>query len=458
LQDFIANTVKQIQGELSQFRQEFHDEGTRIDIFINIVSYLKLVVKTERSRLKPSTVYGDQHRLCLEGTRNKTRVAIHSWIADQSNTHKIYYLLDVPGSGKSTVSKQLFAELDSKGQLVARFFFSRDTEETMSINSFCSAVSDAFADRNEKFKDHVEEFKKLPRFKELTFEEKLKGLVMGPLELLEIPAVLIVDAVDECNNDYKGRDQLLDALHVYHSSAPLLRIFITGRPEIDIKKRAEKSVGFHTFRELEGVNKDVERYIHSRLHDELSEDQRFPEDQRDVVIHGADGLFIWARTACDLLVDAVDREDLLKTLGGEVSLTDLYKIAMKQAMPKDAASRRAILTVLGMILAAKRPLTIDELKLLSPKPTAIESAVGRLGSFLVCDDPEEPIRLVHITFRDFITDQSKAGQYFVQVKLGHYALALQTIAIIGNTTMQKNLKDNKLGEKDQEQVIKLSMT
>jgi hypothetical protein len=415
------------------------------------------VVKIEKNRLKRANVYGDQHRLCLEGTRNETRATIHNWIDDQSSAHKIYYLLDVPGSGKSTVSKQLFTELESKGRLVARFFFSRDTDETMSINSFCSAVSDAFSDRNEEFKDHVKRFQETPRFKELSFEDKLKGLVMRPLELLGKPAVLIVDAVDECNNDYKGRDQLLDALHIYHSLAPLLRIFITGRPEIDIKKRAENSVGFHTFRELEGVNKDVERYIHSRLHEELPAEQRFPKVQRDIVIRGADGLFIWARTACDLLVEAVDPEGLLKVLGGEISLTDLYRIAMRQAMPKDAASRRAVLTILGMILAAQRPLSIDDLKLLSPKPDIVESAVGRLGSFLVCDNRKEPIRLVHITFRDFITDQSKARQYFIQVRLGHYTLALQSIKIIGNTAMQQGFRANQLEEKHQREVIEMEM-
>jgi hypothetical protein len=243
-------------------------------------------------------------------------------------------------------------------------------------------------------------------------------------------------------------------LHSHHSSAPCLRIFITGRPEFDIKEQAEKSGGFHTFRELEGVNEDVERYIHSRLHDKLPKNKQFSEDQRKIVIRGADGLFIWARTACDLLLNTVDREDLLNVLSGEVSLTNLYKIAMKQAMPRDTASRRAILTILGMILAAKRPLSIEELKLLSPKPAVVESTVSRLGSFLVCDNHEKPIRLVHITFRDFITDRSRAGQYFVQVKIGHYILAVQNIKVIGNTTMQQDFRANRLEEKAQRQVIK----
>jgi hypothetical protein len=376
--------------------------------------------------------------------------AVNKWMGEPDSEHKIFYLLDVPGSGKSTVSKQLVAGLVESEALFGCFFFSRDTEETMSINSFCSAVSDAFARCSDEFRGLADKFKATPGYEGLDFEVKLKGLVLDPLGSLERPAVLIIDAIDECNNAHEGRDRLLNALHAQHTSVPLLRIFITGRPEIDIKKHAENSGGFHTFRELEGWNQDVERYIDSRLQNEL------PRDQVLVVKRGADGLFIWARTACDLLLNAIDRKDVLKVLGTSAGLTELYKTAMKQAMPKDVPSQRAILTTLGMILAAQRPLSIEELKSLSPEPAVVDNVINRLGSFLVYDGPDEPIRLVHITFRDFITNRSMAGQYFVQVKLGHYILALQSIKIIGDATKQQDFRANKLEKIVQREVIEIS--
>jgi hypothetical protein len=325
----------------------------------------------------------------------------------------------------------------------------------MSTRLFSSAVSNAFAGRSPEFKKGVDKSKENPLYDEFNFEEKLRALVIDPLKSIDQPAILIVDAVDECNNDHNGRDQLLAALHTHHSSAPLLRIFVTGRPERDIKTRAENSVGFHTFRELEGVNRDVEKYIHSRLYDDLPEGQRLTDDQRRVVVNGADGLFIWARTACDLLYDADDRQDLLEVLRGVVGLVDLYKIAMKQALPKLARMQRPILTTLGMILAAERPLSIEELKVLSPEPTVVESVVGRLGSFLVYDDRDAPIRLVHITFRDFITNRSEAGPYYVQVKFGHYTLASQCLSILGNETMQESFGENDREEPAQRQVVEI---
>lgn len=113
-------------------------------------------------------------------------------------------------------------------------------------------------------------------------------------------------------------------------------------------------------------------------------------------------------------------------------------------MLEEGASRRAILSTLGMILAAKRPLSLEELKVLCPKPAVVENVVDRLGSFLVYSARKKPIRLIHATFRDFITDSSKAGPYFVQVRLGHHALALQSLNILGNATMQQKYRYNKL--------------
>ena len=380
----------------------------------------------------------------------KTLEAISRWMEEPDSNHKIFYILDLPGSGKSSISKQLVTGLESKA-LFGCFFFSRDTEETMSINSFCSAVSHAFARRSTEFKRLANEFEATPGCEGLDFEDKLKGLVLDPLRSLERPAVLIIDAVDECNNDHRGRDRLLNALHTQHTSVPLLRIFITGRLENDIKKHAKNSGGFHTFRELEGVNQDVERYIDSRLQNEL------PEDQVLAIKHSADGLFIWASTACDLLLDKkISRGDVLNGLKRNAGLPDLYKTAMKGAMPTDVVLRRSILTTLAMILAAERPLSIEELKLLSPEPAVVDVAINRLGNFLACDAPDKPIRLVHITFRDFITNRLVAGEYFVQVKLGHYILASESIKIISEATKQQDFRANRLERNIQREVIEIS--
>ena len=93
------------------------------------------------------------------------------------------------------------------------------------------------------------------------------------------------------------------------SPIPLLRTFITGRPETDIKEKVKGVNGVHTasFLELEGNNQDVEINIWSRIKN---------NDIQDRVIRRAEGLFIWARVACDMLDQALDIDGQLEELEG----------------------------------------------------------------------------------------------------------------------------------------------
>jgi hypothetical protein len=312
-------------------------------------------------------------------------------------------------------------------RLLARFFFSRDTTETMSTNSFCSTVAGAFAGVDSQFKTHMDEFMRRPNVGLLPFEKQFDGLVAGPLRAIGRRAILIIDALDECNP--AQLDQLLWTLRTRHDFIPQLRVLATGRPERDIKRWAEEKFGFGytNFTRLEGSDKDVELYINTRLQDlPIAKDRLYP------VIRHAEGLFIWARIACDLLVKSINIDDLLEELGKEVSLGYLYKVALDQSMPKDAASRRAMVLVLQMILAAREPLSITELEMFSPKPGVVENVVTHLGSVLLYQGREDPIRLLHATFREFLTARSKADTFFIQPKLGHHTLASGCLNAIDN--------------------------
>jgi hypothetical protein len=342
----------------------------------------------------------------------------------------MFCLLDVAGSGKSTVAKHMAEEWKKENRLVARFFFSRDTTETMSTNSFCSTVAGLFASRSAAFKEKMDEFKDTP---DLSFEERFEGMITIPLKGLNGQAILTIDALDECNKEYGSRDALFETLANQCPSIFQLRVMVTGRPEPDIKSWAQASGGYTNFSKLEGDSKDVQLYIETRL-------QGIPvDDHRRLysVIRHAEGLFIWARIACDLLVNTPDFDELLDTLGQEVSLDYLYKIALEQSIPKDNTSRQAVLTVLQMILAANRPLSIAELEKLAPKSKVVEPVVTLLSSFLLYDGRDGPIRLLHATFREYVTDRSKHGPLFAQIGLGHHLLVSRCLSLLGNCSKEQ---------------------
>ncbi|KIM20785.1 hypothetical protein M408DRAFT_56034, partial [Serendipita vermifera MAFF 305830] len=175
------------------------------------------------------------HYSCIEGTREKTLKAIRKWAEDESRERPIFLLLDVAGSGKSTVAKHMANEWTRSKRLMARFFFSRDTAVTTSISSFCETIINAFCEYDPRLKASVKAFKKHPKFRLLSFGELFDGLIIKPLEELGLHALLIIDAVDECDNTDGGRDELLNALRTLRCSTPRLQVLVTIRHDLAIE-------------------------------------------------------------------------------------------------------------------------------------------------------------------------------------------------------------------------------
>ena len=401
-------------------------------IYMSSLFIPRIGEKADLDRRKQSTVYGNQHSRCLEGTRANTLRTIREWADDNATTSRIFCLLDVAGSGKSTVAKELAEKWKADGLLVGRFFFSRDTTETMSTRKFCLAVSNTFADIDRGLIPHIEKFKERPGWKELPLEEQYEGLVAGPLRVLNRRTILIIDALDECA-DYK---ELINTLRNKQFYIQTLRMLITGRPEADIVPLVTRVDGVRkeSFQELEPGNNDVSTYIRDRLKD-------LPKDEasriQDRVIDRAQGHFIWARIACDLLDGAPDTDHTLKQLEGPLEgaseLDLIYRLALKKATRDEKSYRQPIVVVLQMLLGMRRPLSIADLKEISPwGEKIVERTIARLGSLLLFQDPNDPIRLLHTTFREFLTSRERAGEYFIDPRLGHYTLAVGSLNILGH--------------------------
>ncbi|KAG8765388.1 hypothetical protein FRC16_008062, partial [Serendipita sp. 398] len=253
LHRFVASTVDQLRKNLLQVGHAVPQKG-----MYSLTTY--------SSRPEDINAYGAQHSQCHPGTRIKTLDTIRKWANSDDSTKWMFCLLDFAGSGKSTISKHMDKEF--KGlKLTGRFFFSRDTAETMSIKWFCSIVANAFASRDETFKTIMNVFKKRQDYELLSFEEQFEGLIVDPLKALSRPAILIIDALDECDNEHGHRSKLLNTIANQLPSVSHLRVFVTGRPERDIKEWATTTNGVFraNFLKLEGNQDDVGRYIRQRL-------------------------------------------------------------------------------------------------------------------------------------------------------------------------------------------------
>jgi len=163
----------------------------------------------------------------------------------------------------------------------------------------------------------------------LSLDDQWHHLVLTPLSKLSddscpLPYIVVIDALDECEND----DNIRLILHLLAEARSLnrvqLRVFLTSRPEVPIR------FGFYQLPENERYNIVLHNISPSIVdHDILiflEYNLRFigEEDGQDfdwpgtnvtkTLVHRASGLFIWVATACRFIRDGPFADERLQTL------------------------------------------------------------------------------------------------------------------------------------------------
>jgi hypothetical protein len=89
---------------------------------------------------------------------------------------------------------------------------------------------------------------------------------------------------------------------------------------------------------------------------------------------------------------------------------------------------------MGCMLAAREPLSISALKKLCSEQKSdsmVALIIRPLGSLLSGVTQESvPIRLLHTSFRDFLTNRDRSGPFYIDVSLHHHSLALMSLQVM----------------------------
>jgi hypothetical protein len=362
---------------------------------------------------------GGIHRRCMEGTRRTILDRVEEWRLDPLSL-QVLWLADVAGAGKSTVAKEVAEKWKEQGCLAGRFFFSRDAEETRTSKLFFSTIAQqGLSQIGPETRAAVAlGIRQLINPVSATLEDQYSNIFYAPLKATQDLTILVLDALDEC--EQQTCQQLLRVLFSRLSNLPHLRIFITSRPELHIRVELEK-ISHHelSLRSDEISNsKDVEIFMKERLRKAL-----LSESIIEQIIDRAGGLFIWAKTVCDLLENFRGNRDsfIERILSTKLRQMDsVYRIALDQAIGTDREDENmeAYMNVLRIIVAAYEPLspnTID--RLLNSSETM--DIVGDLRSVLECAGEDDLIRFLHPTFREFLLNSNDCGRYYVDINAAH---------------------------------------
>jgi NACHT domain len=406
------------------------------------------------------------HKPCLKGTREGVLWDIEAWEADDMN-ESVYWLKGVAGCGKSTIA-QTFAERSAaKGKLGASFFCSRDYPDRRDLHLIFLTLSRDLAYWSADFKTAlVPIIRANPNVQDDSLPVQLEKLLVRPFKKTRLSATIVVDALDECE-DKEPVSEFLSALAVHVDNMPTVRFFITGRPEDQIRSGFKlpslrtKELPLHDV-DSATVDSDIKSFVTFRL-DEIATRRRqaisgqWPSD-RDIatILKKTSGLFIIAsvilrfidspstspQKRLKLIVEPQESTICEGRSGINMVYHQILSAGVEHADEDDPVFFNQLHLVVGTIVLALKPLPRASLaEILEMTPQDIWMILTHLHSVLIMPESEsEPIRILHKSFADFITDKERCpdAQHFIDAPPHHSVLGIHCLKLM-KLRLMKNI-------------------
>ncbi len=376
------------------------------------------------------------------------------------------------GTGKSTISRTVAKMFADNGLLGASFFFKRGEGERGKAALFFPTIASQLMRKIPAVEPYVREaIDADPAIATKSLRDQLEKLIQQPLDRIgqAMVIVIVVDALDECDgdNDIKPIISLLAQANVLCPAR--LRVFITSRPELPIRLGFKNVQGRYENLALHQIPEPiVERDISAFLRHELA---RIRVEYNSEALAGLEllpdwpgehlirtlaqmavPLFIFAATVCRFIEDE-GRSNPAKRLkyvlqyrteAHDSKLNKLDKLDMTYLpvlnrltfgrTDEDKADGFAeFRDVVGSIVLLAQPLSVRSLAgLLQISPEDVHSQLNSLHSVLsVPSKVDAPVRLFHLSFRDFLVDPTKrAGEFWIDETKCHKALTDRCIQLM----------------------------
>ncbi|KAJ8592442.1 hypothetical protein M405DRAFT_692046, partial [Rhizopogon salebrosus TDB-379] len=333
----------------------------------------------------------DTSKRCLPGTREDILKEIKDWIYQTGeDVKRVFWLSGTAGKGKSAIAHTIANWFDERGGSGACFCFDRIWETEKRHEKIFTTIARDLANRDSimwRALVSAARDNELRHTKDIT--RQWKKFILGP-----------VDAASQAV-DAPVLMSLLGAPHVHHVSMD------------DISHVS-----------LESSQRDIERYLSDKLKKlgDVFDDLDF---QR--LAQKSDGLFEWARLACEYIKRGLPPKSRFNALvdgtttKGTHLLDDVYKLILGESMPEKEHEDMipVFRSVMRQILVSLEPLPAIALTAMrqhfpcEDERFDVKYMIGQLGSLVTGTDFKTPIRPLHASFYDFLTDKSRSNEYFV---------------------------------------------
>src|SRR5258708_27977833 len=332
----------------------------------------------------------------------------------------IYWVNGLAGIGKSTIARTVAEDAKDRKLLGASFFFSRQENELSDPHLFIPTLASQLARSYPEARSVViNAFRHDPDIMKKSFAIQFEGLVIEPL--CKIPskrAVIVVDALDECNNSEGAADKLFRAIIAHCAKAPSLRLLVTSRPETYIKYIITGAPGIVLHQDIDQrvVSADIRKYLGmemSEIPKKLSIKVSSPwpsEEDLTELVKRAGKLFIWAAMAVRFVGDHRGRGPIfrLETLLRErispdsnsrnsyKDLDSLYRDVLSQAVEGlESVSMEDMNSGIGTVILLHSEMPLEAItSFLGDDGNMVEMALNRIQSIVpIPTDPLPPIQI-----------------------------------------------------------------
>ncbi|KAI0857364.1 quinon protein alcohol dehydrogenase-like superfamily [Xylaria cubensis] len=385
----------------------------------------------------------EYNKLCLPDTRVELLQTIYQWVDDQER-EAVFWLNGMAGTGKSTISRTLSRAFSESRQLGASFFFKRgEADRSVAAKLFttiAAQLSRTVPGIAHCIKPVLDDD---PSIVQKSLREQFQRLILEPLSNTFVNSqqqktlLIVVDALDECvmENDII---ELIRIFSLARKQAPRLRIFVTSRPELplrmgfdDLSGKYEKFM-LHEIRHSV-IRKDIYTFLKHELSVSKAEYNKFIKDDLrclpsdwptesnlEELLNMTVPLFISAATICRFLFDYRLSGSPVRKLcvlleqtvsSPHSSKMNIYQSVLAQMLRDltEQEKEKAVMEfriIVGPIVVLATPLSASALaRMLNIEEDIIHHRLDHLHSVLsVPRSVEEPIKLFHLSFRDFLLD------------------------------------------------------
>ncbi|KAI3614915.1 nwd2 [Moniliophthora roreri] len=401
---------------------------------------------------------------CHPETRQEIKADILQWCRSPSSDANVFWVNGPAGVGKSAIAQTIAELVEDEGLLASSFFFSRNDGKRGDATYLVPTIAYQLAYRIPELNDAMTKIiQQHPRILSSSFDVQFSELLVGSCQLaVELYGqewmsgltrrVIVIDGLDECETQRSLARQLLGRKEIRPQDlippiAPMLnrnlpfQFLLFSRPEPRIREALEAATfGPHMRRHGLDDSWDARRDIRTFLDDGFSGIRTSPRNANiqfpdiwpasgviDKLIDKACGQFIYAATVLKFVDDEYSQPikqlsivlGLSPTVKGNSPFQDL-DVLYRQILSSNP-DRRKVMRVLCALVRLEH-LQCDRLRpnakcietLLGLEESEVSAALSSMHSVLDIADSEVEIRILHVSFSDFLRNKSRSGPFFIK--------------------------------------------